>query len=437
MAAVLEELHYLPPCFEGIEKPAPFKIFRGGRGGARSWTVSRALLLLGLNKPIRVLCARETQKSIRESVHKLLVDQIARLGLMNDYRVQHVAITGNREWPGVAGKPGRTEFIFAGIADQTVAAIKSFEDIDICWVEEAQTVSDHSWTTLLPTLFRSKPGCEVWVTFNPELDSDPVWERFVKNPPPGTLQFISNWRDNPWFPAELNKLREHDEKILPRYEYEWIWEGKCKPAVAGAIYSDEMAALYEQRRVTIVPYDPYHLVYPVFDLGWNDQMTIGFWQRHIGSLRCIDYLEDDHKTYDWYSARMRERPYSFGDVFLPHDGGHASPESGRTPQKILEGLGWSVRVLPRQDKEQGIKDTRMAMKQMAFDAEKCAPLLEHMKRYRRVIPSTTNEPAGPLHDIHSHGADMVRYAAQAAPQMDDNEGMKLPKLDYESTKLLV
>lgn len=144
------------PCFRRIFEPAPYKVFRGGRGGGRSWAVARALLLIGLERPIRILCARETQKSIRESVHKLLVDQIARMGLQAHYHVQHVAITGNREWPGIQGKPKRTEFIFAGISDQTAASIKSFEDVDFCWVEEAQTVSDNSWMILLPTLFRSR-----------------------------------------------------------------------------------------------------------------------------------------------------------------------------------------------------------------------------------------------------------------------------------------
>ena len=422
---------YFPPCFEGIFEAAPYKIFRGGRGGARSWTVARALLLIGLEQPIRILCARETQKSIRESVHKLLVDQIARMGLTADYRVQHVAITGNREWPAVDGKPARTEFIFAGISDQTAAAIKSFEDVDYCWVEEAQTVTDHSWQILLPTLFRSKPGCEVWVTFNPELDTDPTWRRFVEHPPEGTKQFVSNWRDNPWFPGELNKLRLHDEKTLPPYEYAWIWEGKCKPAVAGAIYADEVAQMYATKRICRVPYDPFHRVYPVADIGWNDSTSIGLWQRHLSELRCIGFLEDNRRTWDWYSAELRKKPYNWGRFFLPHDGAAATIRSnGRSDQDILEGLGWSVTVLERKDPDQGIRETRMAMAQMAIDEGECGELIEHVRRYKRAIPASTGEPGRPVHDAHSHAADMVRYAAQAAPFMDDEEGMKLPELHY-------
>lgn len=423
---MVRDVHFAP-CFEGIFEPAPYKVFDGGRGGGRSWTAARALLLIGLNKPLRILCARETQKSIRESVHKLLVDQIARMGLTAHYRVQHVAITGNREWPAVQGKPARTEFIFVGISDQTAAGVKSYEDVDYCWVEEAQTVTDKSWQILLPTLFRSNAGCEVWITFNPELETDPTWKRFITNPPEGTRRFTSNWRDNPWFPEELNKLRMHDERTLPKYEYEWIWEGKCKPAVTGAIYADEIAALQDERRVCDLPYDPYHKVHIVVDIGWNDRMSIGFWQRHLSQLRCIDYLEDDHRTWDWYSKQFKDKPYSYGTLFLPHDGEHGNSQTGQTDRQVLERLGWTVKVLERTDVERGIRDARMAMKTMALDRSKCVELLEHLKRYRRTVPATTGEPSSPMHDIHSHGADMVRYAAQAAPHMDD-EGMNLPPL---------
>jgi len=422
----MPDVHF-PPNLERLFEPAPYKVLRGGRGGGKSWAVARALLLLGLQRKIRVLCTRETQKSIRESVHRLLVDQIARLGLAGYYGIQQVQITGLNG----------TEFIFAGLSDQTAASIKSFEGVDICWVEEAQVVTDNSWTILLPTLFRKEGGsCEVWITFNPELDSDPTWRRFVKDPPPGTMHFTCNWDDNPWFPKELDELRCHDERTLPAYEYEWIWSGKCKPAIAGAIYADEIAQMEQEKRICALPYDAYHLVYPVVDIGWNDTHSIGFWQRHFSSLRCIDYLEDDHRTWDWYSKAMRERQYSFGCIFLPHDGGHGNVQTGKTDQTILEQLGWRVTVLERKETEQGIRDTRMAMRQMAFDGEKCSTLIEHLRRYRRVIPPGTGEPAKPLHDEHSHGSDMVRYAAQAAQQMDDEIGMNLPPLKYGNSGLI-
>ena len=237
--------------------PAPYKDIHGGRGAAKSWGVARALLILGLQKPIRVLCARETQHSLRESVHQLLVDQIARMGLAAYYRIQQVQITGTNG----------TEFVFAGLSDQTAASIKSFEGADIVWVEEAQTVTKLSWTILIPTIRKAKS--EIWLTWNPEMDSDDTWVRFVEHPPAGTIHIEINWRDNPWFTSEMNEKRIHDEMTLKPYEYEWIWEGKCKPAISGAIYADEMAQLFTEERVTDVLVDRAKPTYAIFDLGWN------------------------------------------------------------------------------------------------------------------------------------------------------------------------
>jgi phage terminase large subunit len=407
----------LAPLFQA----APYKVIRGGRGGAKSWGCARALLLLGLQRKIRVLCTRETQRSIRDSVHKLLVDQIARLGLAAYYQIQQVQITGTNG----------TEFIFAGLSDQTAASIKSFEGVDICWVEEAQVVSENSWVILLPTLFRRK-GCEVWITFNPELDSDPTWRMFIEKPPPGSVQIEMNWRDNPWFPPELNERRLHDEATLAPYEYQWIWEGKCKPAISGAIYADELAQMYTDNRITDVPVDRFQPVYAVFDLGWNDKTAIIVCQRHVSSLRVIDYREDSHKTLDFYSGWLRERDYAVSELFLPHDGGH-DHLTGISAQRTLEQLKWMVSVLPNQAVEDGIRALRMAFKSLYID-KGCTRLIECLKRYRRTIPSTTGEPSKPMHDEYSHGADAMRYMALAAPQMDrthpTGSGLQLPALTF-------
>lgn len=411
----------LAPLF----RPHRYKALRGGRGALKSWSVARALLTIGVQQPKRILCAREFQSSIKDSVHKLLSDQIGLLGYGQDYHIEKQAIYG----------PQGTEFAFTGLSDQSAESLKSYEGFDICWVEEGQVVSERSWQILLPTI--RKEDSEVWVTFNPELESDPTWVRFVAQLPPECFGIELNWRDNPWFSSALKAERERDERNLPKIEYDWIWEGKCRPAVSGAIYAEEIARLQEERRFGEFPYDPFHLVHPVFDLGWNDHMVIGFWQRHISQLRLIDYIEVDHTTLDACSREMRERQYSYGTVFLPHDGDHGDYRSdqGKSARQILEGLSWKVEVLPRRDIEAGIRETRMALKQVFAD-RKCAPWLEHMKRYRRVIPKTTNEAGAPMHDVHSHCADMTRYAAQAAPLMTDQQGVKLSPIAYPKRRVV-
>jgi phage terminase large subunit len=152
-----------------------------------------------------------------------------------------------------------TLFKFAGLRQQDVTKIKSFENFSHCWVEEAQAVSDKSWSILIPTIRR--PGSEIWVTFNPELDTDPTYERFILNPPSGSyVQFI-NWSDNPWFPDVLNQERLHlkaaeaEGRVVPG-TYDNVWEGKCRPAVDGAIFHAEIAQAQVAGRIKDVPYNP-------------------------------------------------------------------------------------------------------------------------------------------------------------------------------------
>ena len=159
-----------PEKLQFLFEPSRYKVLHGGRGGAKSWGVARALLIKGAASPLRILCARELQNSIVESVHHLLQTQIDALKLESFYEVQNQLIRGLNG----------TEFIFAGLK-QNITRIKSFEAVDIVWVEEAQTVSKKSWDTLIPTIRRD--NSEIWITFNPELDTDETYQRFVLNPP--------------------------------------------------------------------------------------------------------------------------------------------------------------------------------------------------------------------------------------------------------------
>ena len=140
---------------------ARYRVAYGGRGASKSWNFARALLLKGVEQPVRVLCARETQQSIGESVHRLLSDQVGMLGLSHFYTVEKTRLLG---------KNG-TEITFAGLK-HNVANIKSAEAVDICWVEEAQSVSKESWNTLIPTIRKDKSS--IWVSFNPDFDDDPT-----------------------------------------------------------------------------------------------------------------------------------------------------------------------------------------------------------------------------------------------------------------------
>lgn len=192
---------------------ARYKIAYGGRGSAKSWQFARALLLKGAVKPLRILCARELQNSIKDSVHKLLCDQIVDLGLEKEYEVGDSYIRSR------CG----TDFIFKGLRSNA-REIKSMEGIDICWVEEAQSVSETSWTLLIPTI--RKPGSEIWISFNPDQETDPTYRRFVTNLPPRSIRVNINYWDNPFFSDVLREEMEYDKKNDTDL-YMHVWEGHC------------------------------------------------------------------------------------------------------------------------------------------------------------------------------------------------------------------
>jgi len=402
-----------------LDEKRRYKGAKGGRGSAKSWSFAQALLILGSSSKLRILCTREVQKSIKQSVHKLLKDQIERLGLSTFYQVFE------NEIRGLNG----TEFSFSGLSDQTVDSIKSFEGCDIVWVEEAQSVSKRSWKTLIPTI--RKDGSEIWLSFNPELETDETYDRFVTNAPDDCLIVDMNYTDNKWFPEVLEKERLHAKATLPEAEYLNVWEGKCMPAVVGAIYFDEVAKCEAEKRICNVPYDPMLKVHVVFDLGWNDAMAIGLVQRHSSELRVIEYIEDSHKTLAYYSGELREKRYNWGKVFLPHDGEHKNIQTGKSAKETMEALGWEVEITPSMSVEDGIRAARMTFGRVVFDKVKTARLVQCLKRYRRSINQQTQEPGAPLHDEWSHGADDFRYLSINADKMvnDDWGGaLKYPKL---------
>jgi phage terminase large subunit len=403
-----------PDKLNFLFEPHRLKVSYGGRGSGKSWSYARALLIQAANKPLRVLCAREIQRSIRQSVHQLLTDQIQALGLGQFYEVL------DSEIRGVNG----SLFVFTGLANNTVESIKSYEGVDRVWCEEAQTISKKSWDILIPTI--RKPDSEIWVSFNPNIDTDDTYQRFIVDPPENAKVVKVNYMDNPWFPEVLEIERQHSEKTNP--DYANIWLGECKAAVDGAIYSNEIREAQEAGRITNVPYDPMLKVHVVMDLGWNDSMSVILCQKGVSDLRIIGYIEDDHRTLDSYSSQLKDMSYNWGTMYLPHDGQSKDFKHGISAEDIMRKFGWDVRIVPRMDIEAGIKVARMNFHRVYFD-KSANRLVDCLKHYRRSINSATNEPGAPLHDEYSHGADAFRYLCTSADSMK-NESWTKEKIQY-------
>lgn len=211
---------------------ARHKVARGGRGSSKSWSVARMLALKGVLGRTRWLCCREVQRSLKESAKRLLEDQIRVLGLSGYYDCQRDVIIGRNG----------SEFVFAGLQDHTADSIKSYEGFDGAWVEEAHTVSEQSAEILIPTI--RAPGSEIWWTYNPTQDADYVHDRFRESIADEVLIVEINWRDNPWFPSEL-ELERQRLKRLNQALYDHVWEGKCK-SVAGTIIRRDWFRYYSK-----------------------------------------------------------------------------------------------------------------------------------------------------------------------------------------------
>lgn len=378
-------------------KPSRYKVLWGGRGGAKSWGIARAMLILGTKTPLRILCAREFQTSIRDSVHKLLSDQIVSLGLTEFYDVIDRTIRGRNG----------TEFNFIGLKNN-VANVKSYEGVDICWIEEAQTVSSRSWDVLIPTI--RKEGSEIWISFNPELETDPTYQRFIIHSPENAQVQKINWSDNPWFPETL-RLEKDALKARDPEAYNMVWEGVCRQTVDGAIFAKEMQMAELTGRITRVPYDATKPVHAIFDLGWSDATAVWFLQFIGMETRLIRYFETNQETMSSILSKLQGFGYMYDTMWLPHDAENKTlAGNGRSIEEIVRNLGFKTRIIPKVPIVDSINAARTIFSNCYFDRENCEEGLQALRHYRyEVDPDTKMFSRTPLHDQYSHGADAFRY----------------------------
>lgn len=383
-----------PKLIKPLFTDSRYRVFVGGRAGCKSWSIARALLIQGLDKPLRVCCVREFMSSIEDSVWKLLSNQIVALGLEDFYTVEKSSIYG---------KNG-TEFRFAGIRNNA-SAIRSFEGINVAWVEEAANVSKNSWEILIPTV-REK-GSQIIISFNPVLESDETYKRFIINTPPRCIVTKINYNENPWFGDELREEMEY----LKNSDYDAylnIWEGHPKVFLDNAIYARELRQATVENRITKVPYDPLAPVHTFWDLGWADSCSIICAQIVGLEFRIIDYIQDSQKTVNDYVKLLQAKEYIYGTDYLPFDGTSKQMGTGRSIEEIMRGHGRKVQIVPRLSIADGINATRTVFDRMWFDQEHCTDLIQCLRKYRY---DTTGLKPVPVHDENSHGADAFRYMA--------------------------
>lgn len=397
-ATELEVRAAFPEALDILARPARYKVLYGGRGGAKSWGIARALLLRAVEAQIRVLCARETQRSINDSVHKLLSNQIEELGLGDYFDIQKATILGYNG----------SEFIFAGLR-HNIHNLKSLEAVDIVWVEEAHSVSKTSWDVLIPTI--RKDNSEIWVSFNPVLETDDTWRRFILTPPPGALVRKTTWRDNPWFPEVLRLEMEHLKATDPD-AYNHVWEGCCVAFLESAVYKKELREADAAGRFTRVPYDSMVPVQTWWDLGIGDSTSIWFTQQVGYEYHVIDFIESSGEALSYYQQELQRRPYVYLRHNLPHDAKARNLATGKSIEELMRAAGWPVYVVPSIGLVDGINAVRQTFPKCFFDAEKCADGIQALRHYQWPAEGAQGqEKREPLHNWASHAADAFRTFA--------------------------
>ena len=378
----------VPPAFQILWEVARFIVLYGGRSAAKSWSIARVLLVLGHDGPLRVLCCREIQGSIRESAYRLLADQIVMLGLDDFYEVQADRIIG---------KNG-TVFYFEGLR-YNASKIRSYEGVDIVWCEEAQSISELSWETLLPTI--RKPGSRFFISFNPMTKGDPVALRFVENTPPGCLVKKVSYRDNPYFSAEAEAERQWLEKTDPD-AYRHVWEGFPREVSDALILRGKYVA--ESFEVSPLWAGPYH------------GLDYGFARDPSAGVRC--YIDDATRTLYvdrefWaLGADIDALPASLENS-IPGISRHtvyadsARPESTSYLQRngipgCRSAEKWPGSV------DDGIAYLR-AFERIVIDPS-CRHLLDECGTYSFKQDRLTGAPLPEVLDANNHCIDALRYA---------------------------
>lgn len=405
----------VPRAFLPLLASGRYKGAYGGRGGAKSHFFAEQLLLRCFAKPTRAVCIREVQNSIKESVRQLVVDKITKFGIGSGFDILESEIRG----------ANGSLIIFRGMQSYNAENIKSLEDYDIAWVEEAQSLSAKSLRLLRPTI--RKEGSEIWFSWNPRYETDAV-DAFFRGDRPrdDALVVAVNWNDNPWFPEVLRREKDSDYVSDPEMASH-VWGGAYETTSEATYYARFITQAESEGRIGDFPLRADLPVKTAWDIGVDDYTAVWFFQDDGVNATAIDYhefsglgAEDIVRTAlpelipdqpsSFLARRRIERTeaYKYDEHFLPHDVKVREwGAGGRTRALTLMALGVKpIHVGALQGPVERINAARRLLPLMRFNRTKRVMLgVSRLRRYSRRMNDSLGTYAGPLHDHNSHGAD--------------------------------
>jgi phage terminase large subunit len=408
----------LAPVFSG---EADVRGAYGGRGSGKTRTFAkmtavRAYAWAKAGREGIILCGRQFMNSLADSS----LEEIKAAIRETPWLAPHFDL-GEKY---VRTADHRVTYSFTGL-DRNIDSVKSKSRILLGWVDEAEPVTQEAWTKLIPTL--REEDSELWVTWNPESKRSATHKLFREKPPSRAKITELNWRDNPWFPAILERKRQDDERDRPD-QYRHIWEGDFAAVAEGAYYAAQLNQARKDGRICRLGADPlmtYRAVWDIGGTGAKADATAIWIVQYVGrEIRLLDYYEAVGQPLAAHVHWLRESGYGKALCVLPHDGAAHEKVTHTTYEGALREAGFSVEVIPNQGAGaamQRVEAARRLFPQMWFDAERCEAGLDAIGHYHEKRDEQRQYGLGPNHDWSSHGADAfglvaVAYTPPAAAQ---------------------
>ena len=398
-------------------EPARDKVAKGGRGSGKSHFFGGLLIEDCLAEPgnnggegLRAVCIREVQKDLKQSVKLLIEKKLQTFGLGE--------ADGFKVYEDCTKTPGDGLIIYKGMNNYTADSIKSLEDFKRSWWEEAHTATKTSINLLRPTM--RAPGSQLWWSYNPNRKVDPVDVMFAgEEKPTGAIVVTANWRDNPWFTAELEQERQDCLRLDPD-QYDHIWEGDYVKAVEGAYFAKYLTAAKAEGRIGFVAEDPNMIIRLFVDIGGTGARADNFviWAaQFVGTeIRWVNHYEVQGQALAAHLTWMREQGYVPGraKIWLPHDGATQDRVIDVSYESALRDAGYDVVVIANQGKGAAsgrIEEAKRLFPRMRFDEKKTEAGRDALGWYHEKKDEKRGIGLGPDHDWASHSADAFGLGA--------------------------
>lgn len=387
----------LVPMFALERGAVQYRNMHGGRGSAKSFSAALMASVWGYAEPLRILCTREFQASIKESFHAELKAAIA----AHPFLEAHYDV-GVDYLRGANG----TEFIFRGLR-HSVNTIKSLAKIDLTIVEEAEDAPEASWLALEATVFR-QPKSELWALWNPRLDGSPVDMRFRKHPPDNAVTVEMNWNDNPFFPAGLDKLRRREQSRLDPATYAHVWDGAYLVNSAAQVFSGKW------RVEEFEPKASWDGPYQGGDFGYAQDPTAAVRVYIHGDTLYVSHEAGGRAIeLDAIAARVKEQIPGYDDHLSRWDSASPGSISILTRSGLPKAIGadkWQGSV------DDGIRFLR-AFREIVVHP-RCVNTIGEMRLYSYKVDRLTGDILPVLVDANNHWIDAIRYSVSPLIKME-------------------